>query len=131
MAKLPFPLGYIIPWTHRKEVLKRFSGIDIDEVGCCGSVHVLTLTYTPFPFRLLDVLGCTGCPHSSWGPPQGLGRGLLLWIEAQQPRRPPSRALDLLPSLPSCTANPTAKGKDFWFLSRIFVFFTSTEGSIP
>ena len=32
MAQLPFPLSYIIPWTQRKEVMRRYSGIDTYEV---------------------------------------------------------------------------------------------------
>ena len=33
MAQLPFPLSYIIPWTQRKEVMRRYGGIDAYEVG--------------------------------------------------------------------------------------------------
>ena len=32
MGQLPFPLSYIIPWSQRKEVMRRYAGIDAAEV---------------------------------------------------------------------------------------------------
>ena len=34
-GQLPFPLSYIIPWNQRKEVVRRYTGIDPAEV-CVG-----------------------------------------------------------------------------------------------
>ena len=34
-GQLPFPLSYIIPWNQRKEVVRRYAGIDPAEV-CVG-----------------------------------------------------------------------------------------------
>ncbi len=44
MKQLPFPLGYVIPWSQQREVRRKYGSLDAAEVGAtrsaCSSVSV-------------------------------------------------------------------------------------------